>query len=95
MLVLRKHKGLTEDVAKVKLQDPVILATMMVQQGDIDGLVSGAVHTTADTVRPALRYIGVAPDTKLVSSVFFMCLPSGLCCGFCRGLTGNIIRQIL
>ncbi|MGD9152967.1 MAG: phosphate acetyltransferase [Gammaproteobacteria bacterium] len=75
MVALRKHKGLTEAVAKVKLQDPVILATMMVQQGDADGLVSGAIHTTADTVRPALRYIGTAPNTKLVSSVFFMCLP--------------------
>lgn len=75
MVALRKHKGLTEAVAKVKLQDPVILATMMVQQGDVDGLVSGAVHTTADTVRPALRYIGMAENTKLVSSVFFMCLP--------------------
>lgn len=75
MVALRKHKGLTEAVAKVKLQNPVILATMMVQEGDVDGLVSGAVHTTADTVRPALRYIGTAPNTKLVSSVFFMCLP--------------------
>lgn len=75
MVSLRKHKGLTEAVAKVKLQDPVILATMMVQQNDVDGLVSGAVHTTVDTVRPALRYIGTLPNVKLVSSVFFMCLP--------------------
>jgi phosphate acetyltransferase len=75
MVELRKHKGLTEAAAKVELQDPVILATMMLQQGDIDGLVSGAVHTTVDTVRPALRYIKILPNVKLLSSVFFMCLP--------------------
>ena len=48
---------------------------MMLQHGEVDGLVSGAVHTTANTVRPALQIMGTKPGTRLVSSVFFMCLP--------------------
>ena len=48
---------------------------MMLKLGEVDGLVSGAVHTTADTVRPALQILGTKPGTRLVSSVFFMCLP--------------------
>ena len=48
---------------------------MMLQQGEVDGLVAGAVHTTAATVRPALQILGTKPGTRLVSSVFFMCLP--------------------
>jgi phosphate acetyltransferase len=48
---------------------------MMLQEGDVDGMVAGAVHTTAATVRPALRILGTAPGSHLVSSVFFMCLP--------------------
>lgn len=75
MVEIRKHKGMTPEVASVQLKDSVVLGTMMLQQGDVDGLVSGAVHTTADTVRPALQLIKTLPETKLVSSVFFMCLP--------------------
>jgi len=53
-----------------------VLGTMMLAQGEVDGLVSGAVHTTANTVRPAMQLIRTREDAKLVSSVFFMCLPS-------------------
>lgn len=75
MVELRKHKGLTDVIAREQLQDPVTLGTMMLQMGDVDGLVSGAVHTTANTIRPALQLIKTAPDASLVSSVFFMLLP--------------------
>jgi len=72
---LRRHKGWTEDVAREHLADPVTVGTMMLRLGEVDGLVSGAVHTTASTVRPALQIIGPKPDVRLVSSVIFMCLP--------------------
>lgn len=75
LLALRQHKGLTEEVALEYLKDNVVLGTMMLQQGKADGLVSGAEHTTANTIRPALQLIKTAPDAKLVSSIFFMCLP--------------------
>jgi phosphate acetyltransferase len=75
MLELRKHKGLTEVVAHEQMRDNVVLATMMLKQGDVDGLVSGAVHTTANTIRPALQLIKTAPGASLVSSIFFMLLP--------------------
>jgi phosphate acetyltransferase len=57
------------------LEDTVVLGTMMVAEGHADGLVSGAVHTTASTVRPALQVIKTAPDSTIVSSVFFMLMP--------------------
>jgi len=72
---LRRHKGWTEEVAREHLADPVTVGTMMLRQGEVDGLVSGAVHTTAATVRPALQILGPKPGSRLVSSVFFMCLP--------------------
>ncbi len=75
---LRRHKGWTEGVAREHLADPVTLGTMMLKLGEVDGLVSGAVHTTANTVRPALQILGTMPGTRLVSSVFFMCLPDGV-----------------
>lgn len=75
MVALRQKKGLTEVVAKEQLQDNVVLGTMMLAEGEVDGLVSGAVHTTANTIRPALQLIKTAPGTPLVSSVFFMLLP--------------------
>ncbi len=74
-LELRRHKGLTELEARNRLHDEVTLGTLMLASGDVDGLVSGAVHTTADTVRPALQLVKMAPGVRLVSSVFFMCLP--------------------
>jgi phosphate acetyltransferase len=75
MVELRKHKGLAPDMALAQLEDNVVLATMMVALNEVDGLVSGAVHTTANTVRPALQLIKTADHAKVVSSVFFMCLP--------------------
>ncbi len=62
-------------MAEERLADPITVGTMMLEAGDVDGLVSGAVHTTSATVRPALELIRVAPEARLVSSVFFMCLP--------------------
>lgn len=75
MVELRKHKGLTEPMAEAQLEDPIVLGTMMLALDDVDGLVSGAVNTTANTVRPALQLIKTRPDSNLVSSVFFMLLP--------------------
>lgn len=72
---LRRPKGWTEEMAREHLADPVTVGTMMLRQGEVDGLVSGAVHTTANTVRPALQILGTKPGSRLVSSVFFMCLP--------------------
>ena len=74
MVELRKGK-LNELQAKDQLQDTVVLGTMMLALDQVDGLVSGAVHTTANTVRPAFQLIKTAPDYSLVSSVFFMLLP--------------------
>ena len=74
MVAMRKGK-LTDDQAREQLQDTVVLGTMMLALDQVDGLVSGAVHTTANTVRPAFQLIKTAPDYSLVSSVFFMLLP--------------------
>ena len=75
MVELRKHKGLTADQAEALLEDNVVLGTMMVAMDEADGLVSGAIHTTANTVRPALQLIKTHDNAKVVSSVFFMLLP--------------------
>ncbi len=75
MVELRKSKGLTEGQARDQLQDTVVLGTMMLAVNDVDGLVSGAVHTTASTVRPALQLIKTAPGSSIVSSVFFILMP--------------------
>ncbi|MCA9981535.1 MAG: phosphate acetyltransferase, partial [Anaerolineales bacterium] len=71
----RKHKGLSAPMALAQLEDNVVLGTMMLYLGEVDGLVSGAVHTTANTIRPALQLIKTKPGTRLVSSIFFMLLP--------------------
>jgi phosphate acetyltransferase len=72
---LRRHRGWSEEMARDRLADPIMLGAMMLQQGEVDGMVAGAVHTTAATVRPALQALGTKPGSRLVSSVFFMCLP--------------------
>jgi len=72
---LRKEKGVTPQQAEDQLGDNVVLGTMMVVLNEVDGLVSGAIHTTANTIRPALQLIKTAPGTKLVSSIFFMLMP--------------------
>ena len=74
---LRKEKGVTlEDATELMLTNSTYFATMLVQQGYADGMVCGATHTTADTVRPALQIIKTDKSTPLVSSVFFMSLDS-------------------
>jgi phosphate acetyltransferase len=71
---LRKHKNITIDVAKDLMMDVSYFGTMMVYKGDADGMVSGAVHTTQHTIRPALQFIKTKPGVSVVSSIFFMCL---------------------
>ncbi len=71
---MRKEKGLTLDAARDAMSHPNYFATMMVYEGMADGMVSGATHTTTDTVRPALQIIKTKPEISIVSSVFFMCL---------------------
>lgn len=71
---LRKHKGITPEHARDTMCDPIYFGTMMVEMGDADGLVSGAVHTTRHTITPAFQIIKTKPGISLVSSVFFMCL---------------------
>jgi phosphate acetyltransferase len=72
---VRRHKGLSLEMAASQLEDNVVLGTMMLATGDVDGLVSGAVHSTANTILPALQIIKTKPSAKAVSSIFFMCLP--------------------
>ncbi|GAB3905578.1 phosphate acetyltransferase [Larkinella knui] len=72
---LRKTKNVTIDMARDLMLDVSYFGTMMVYKGHADGMVSGAVHTTQHTIRPALQFIKTKPGVSLVSSVFFMCLP--------------------
>ncbi|GAA4821041.1 phosphate acetyltransferase [Tomitella cavernea] len=71
---LRAHRGVTEDVAVEVMRDPSYFGTMMVHMGAADGMVSGAAHTTAHTIRPAFEIIKTLPDVSTVSSIFLMCL---------------------
>ncbi|MGL5325376.1 MAG: phosphate acetyltransferase, partial [Aeromonas sp.] len=75
LVELRKNKGMTEVVAREQLEDNVVLGTMMLERNEVDGLVSGAVHTTANTIRPPMQIIKTAPGSSLISSIFFMLLP--------------------
>ncbi|CCH52064.1 phosphate acetyltransferase [Fibrisoma limi BUZ 3] len=72
---LRKAKNVTLDMARDMMLDVSYFGTMMVYKGHADGMVSGAIHTTQHTIRPALQFIKTKPGVSLVSSVFFMCLP--------------------
>ena len=72
---LRKHKGISLQMAVDAMSDVSYFGTMMVHRGIVDGMVSGAVHTTQHTIRPALEFIRTKPGCSIVSSVFFMCLP--------------------
>ncbi len=71
---LRKHKGVNMDMARDSMHDVSYFGTMMVYQGHADGMVSGAVHTTQHTIRPALQFVKTKPGIGVVSSIFFMCL---------------------
>ena len=74
---LRKHKGMTIEKAKELVKDPVYYGMLMVkdENSEADGLVSGAAHSTSDTLRPALQILKTAPGTKLVSAFFVMVVP--------------------
>ncbi len=74
LVELRKHKGMNLDTATDLMCDVSYYGTMMVLQGDADGMVSGAAHTTLHTIRPALQFVKAKPGFTVVSSVFFMCL---------------------
>lgn len=73
---LRKSKGVTLDMARDLMHDVSYFGTMMVHKGEADGMVSGAIHTTQHTIRPALQFVKTKPGVSTVSSVFFMCLPN-------------------
>ena len=73
---LRKEKNVNLAMAKDLMEDVSYFGTMMVYKGHADGMVSGAVHTTQHTIRPALQFIKTRPEVSIVSSVFFMCLPN-------------------
>lgn len=72
---LRAAKGVSLKTARERMEDPNYFGTMLVRAGHADGMVSGAAHTTAETVRPALEIIKTSPGTSLVSSAFLMCMP--------------------
>ena len=71
---LRRHKGISQQMAYDTMADVSYFGTMMVYEGRADGMVSGAVHTTQHTIRPAFEIIRTRPGTRIVSRVFFMCL---------------------
>lgn len=74
--MVERRKGKLDAIqAKAQLKDTVVVGTMMLYLDEVDGLVSGAIHTTANTVRPAFQLIKTSPDYSLVSSIFFMLLP--------------------
>ncbi|MEZ4357137.1 MAG: phosphate acetyltransferase [Eubacteriales bacterium] len=72
---IRKSKGVTEEQAKKQAQDPLYFGVLMVKAGEADGMVAGAVHTTSDTIRPALQIIKTRPGIELVSTCFLMEVP--------------------
>jgi len=73
---LRKNKGMTPEKAVETMKDYVYFATMMVKMGEADGMVSGAAHSTADTVRPSLQILKTKPGTNKVSAFFVMVVPN-------------------
>ena len=73
---LRKSRGMTEEQAEKLVLEPVYFGMMMVKLNEADGLVSGAAHSTSDTLRPALQILKTAPGTKLVSAFFVMVIPN-------------------
>ena len=73
---LRQAKGMTEEEASKLIEEPIYFGMMMLKNGKADGLVSGAAHSTSNTLRPALQILKTAPNTKLVSAFFVMCVPN-------------------
>jgi phosphate acetyltransferase len=76
----RKHKGIRMEDARDRIVDPTYFGTMMVHAGHADGMVSGSVTTTAQTIRPAFEFIKTRPDASIVSSVFLMCMGDRVVC---------------
>ncbi len=76
---LRKHKQVELEMARDTMTDVSYFGTMMVYKGHADGMVSGAIHTTQHTIRPALQFVKTKPGISVVSSIFFMCLPDRVC----------------
>ena len=72
---LRQAKGMTKEEASKLIEEPIYFGMMMLKNGEADGLVSGAAHSTSNTLRPALQILKTAPNTKLVSAFFVMCVP--------------------
>lgn len=72
---MRKAKGITPEKAREIIKDEMYWGVMMVKMGEADGMVAGAIHSTADTLRPALQVLKTAPGTKLVSAFFVMVVP--------------------
>ena len=75
MVELRKHKGMTTDEASRLIEDPLYLGVLMIKNGDADGEVSGADHSTGDVLRPAFHYVKTAAGISIVSGAFIMILP--------------------
>lgn len=75
LVELRKHKGMTPEKATELLKNPLVFGIMLVKMEMADGMVAGAINSTANTLRPALQILRTAPGTKLVSSFFIMCVP--------------------
>ena len=73
---LRQAKGMTKEEASKLIEEPIYFGMMMLKNGEADGLVSGAAHSTSNTLRPALQILKTAPNTKLVSAFFVMCVPN-------------------
>lgn len=73
---MRKSKGITLGQASQTMKDPLYFATMMIKQGDADGMVAGAINSTGNTIRPALQIIKTAPGISIVSSCFLMEIPN-------------------
>jgi len=74
MVEIRKHKGLSREEASRLIENPLYLGVMMIKNGDADGEVSGAIHSTGDVLRPAFQYIKTAPGISVVSGAFIMIL---------------------